>query len=81
MSIVDIDIAFSFISSVGATTNAFANLTVLATVTWQVLFVSIAMMFLAICLQVIFSGYMETFALKSATCIMYNRIGDVWTVW
>ncbi|KAG5533847.1 hypothetical protein RHGRI_027895 [Rhododendron griersonianum] len=51
MSIVDIDIAFSFISSVGATTNAFANLTVLATVTWQVLFVSIAMMFLAICLQ------------------------------
>ncbi|KAH7841721.1 hypothetical protein Vadar_033415 [Vaccinium darrowii] len=51
LSIVDIDIPFTFISSVGATTNSVANLAVLATVTWQVLFVSILMMFLAIRLQ------------------------------
>ncbi|KAG5512910.1 hypothetical protein RHGRI_038733 [Rhododendron griersonianum] len=51
LSIVDIDIPFSFIFCVGATTNSYANLTVLAVVTWQVLFVSIPMLFLAIRLQ------------------------------
>lgn len=52
LSIVDLDVPFSFIFAVGATTNAYANLGVLAVVTWQVLFVSIPMVFLAIRLQV-----------------------------
>ncbi|KAF9617751.1 hypothetical protein IFM89_038513 [Coptis chinensis] len=51
LSIVDLDVPFSFILAVGATTNTYANLGVLAVVTWQVLFVSIPMVVLAICLQ------------------------------
>ncbi|KAF5731220.1 ABC transporter C family member 10-like [Tripterygium wilfordii] len=51
LSIVDLDVPFSFIFAVGATTNAYANLGVLAVVTWQVLFVSIPMVYLAIRLQ------------------------------
>lgn len=53
LSIVDLDIPFSLIFAVGATTNACSNLGVLAVVTWQVLFVSIPVIFLAIRLQVI----------------------------
>ncbi|GAB4858401.1 Multidrug resistance-associated protein 7 [Ancistrocladus abbreviatus] len=51
LSIVDIDVPFSLIIAVGATTNAYANLAVLAVVTWQVLFVSLPMVYLAIRLQ------------------------------
>uniref|UniRef100_A0A5B6Z7L2 ABC-type xenobiotic transporter n=2 Tax=Davidia involucrata TaxID=16924 RepID=A0A5B6Z7L2_DAVIN len=51
LSIVDLDVPFSFIFTVGATTNAYSNLGVLAVVTWQVLFVSIPMVCLAIRLQ------------------------------
>lgn len=52
LSIVDLDVPSSFLFAVGATTNAYANLGVLAVVTWQVLFVSIPMVYLAIRLQV-----------------------------
>lgn len=38
--------------SVAVTTNAFANLGVLAVVTWQVLFVSVPVVYLALRLQV-----------------------------
>ncbi|PSS34271.1 ABC transporter C family member 10 like [Actinidia chinensis var. chinensis] len=51
LSIVDLDVPFSFIFCVGATTNFYANLTVLAVVTWQVLFVSVPMVYFAIRLQ------------------------------
>ncbi|XAR71674.1 Xenobiotic-transporting ATPase [Bertholletia excelsa] len=51
LSIVDIDVPFSFVFSVGATSNTYANLIVLAVVTWQVLFVSIPMVYFAIRLQ------------------------------
>ncbi|CAL5329236.1 unnamed protein product [Camellia sinensis] len=51
LSTVDLDIAFSFIFCVGATTNAYSNLAVLAIVTWLVLFVSIPMVLFAIHLQ------------------------------
>ncbi|KAK2983633.1 hypothetical protein RJ640_023167 [Escallonia rubra] len=51
LSIVDLDLPFSLIFAVGATTNAYANLGVLAVVTWQVLFVSIPVLYLAIRLQ------------------------------
>ncbi|KAH8487540.1 hypothetical protein H0E87_026206, partial [Populus deltoides] len=51
LSIVDLDVPFALILTVGATTNAYSNLGVLAVVTWQVLFVSIPMVYLAIRLQ------------------------------
>ncbi|CAK7324073.1 unnamed protein product [Dovyalis caffra] len=51
LSIVDLDVPFSLIFTVGATTNAYSNLGVLAVVTWQALFVSIPMVYLAIRLQ------------------------------
>ncbi|XP_054779355.1 ABC transporter C family member 10 [Prosopis cineraria] len=51
LSIIDYDVPFSLMFAVGATTNCYANLTVLAVVTWQVLFVSIPMIYIAIRLQ------------------------------
>ncbi|KAL9264122.1 ABC transporter C family member 10-like protein [Drosera capensis] len=51
LSIVDLDVPFGLIFAIGATSNAYSNLGVLAVVTWQVLFVSIPVLYLAICLQ------------------------------
>ncbi|XP_068644652.1 ABC transporter C family member 10 [Aristolochia californica] len=51
LSIVDLDLPFSLIFTAGSTTNAYSNLGVLAVVTWQVLFVSIPMIYLTIRLQ------------------------------
>lgn len=51
LSIVDLDVPFSLLLALGATTNACANLVVLATITWQVLFVSIPVIYLALRLQ------------------------------
>ncbi|XP_065868728.1 ABC transporter C family member 10 [Euphorbia lathyris] len=51
LSIVDLDVPFSLVFAMGATTNTYANLGVLAFITWQVLFVSIPMIYLAIRLQ------------------------------
>ncbi|KAL5727203.1 Multidrug resistance-associated protein 7 [Ranunculus cassubicifolius] len=51
LSIVDLDLPFTLWLAFGATLNTYANLGVLAVVTWQVLFVSIPMVLLAIKLQ------------------------------
>ncbi|OIT26709.1 abc transporter c family member 10 [Nicotiana attenuata] len=51
LSIVDLDVPFNLIFAFGSTTNFYANLTVLPVVTWQVLVISIPMVFLAIQLQ------------------------------
>ncbi|KAF5947581.1 hypothetical protein HYC85_013538 [Camellia sinensis] len=51
LSIVDLDVPFSFVYSFSSTINTYANLAVLAVVTWQVLFISIPMIYLAILLQ------------------------------
>ncbi|XP_061342019.1 ABC transporter C family member 10-like [Gastrolobium bilobum] len=51
LSIVDLDVPFGLIFAVGATTTCYANLTVLAVITWQVLFISIPMLYIAIRLQ------------------------------
>ncbi|XP_019247523.1 PREDICTED: ABC transporter C family member 10-like isoform X1 [Nicotiana attenuata] len=51
LSIVDLDIPFNLIFAVAATTNFYSNLGVLAVVTWQVLFVSIPMVYVAVRLQ------------------------------
>ncbi|KAI3865604.1 hypothetical protein MKX03_036874 [Papaver bracteatum] len=51
LSILDLDIPFSLTLSVIATMSTYANLGVLAVITWPVLFVSIPMILMAICLQ------------------------------
>ncbi|KAL0548726.1 hypothetical protein IC582_013190 [Cucumis melo] len=51
LSIVDLDVPFSLIFAVAATSNAYASLGVLAVITWQVLFISVPTIILAVCLQ------------------------------
>ncbi|PIA49180.1 hypothetical protein AQUCO_01300204v1 [Aquilegia coerulea] len=51
LSIVDLDVPFGLVFSVGIATNMYANVGVLAVVTWPVLFVAIPMIYLAISLQ------------------------------
>ncbi|GLU21199.1 hypothetical protein SLE2022_373530 [Rubroshorea leprosula] len=51
LSIVDLEVPFSLIFACGATINVYSNLGVLAVVTWQVLFVAIPVVYVAICLQ------------------------------
>lgn len=49
LSIVDLDVPFSFVLTVGATINTYSDLGVLAVITWQVLFVSIPRIYLTMC--------------------------------
>ncbi|KAK9663650.1 hypothetical protein RND81_O265100 [Saponaria officinalis] len=51
LSIVDIDVPFSFLFVFVSTSNAYSNLVVLAVITWQVLFVAIPMLYMALLLQ------------------------------
>jgi len=51
LSIVDLDVPFGLMFAAGASLNAYSNLGVLAVVTWQVLFVIVPMMVLALRLQ------------------------------
>ncbi|XP_062228125.1 ABC transporter C family member 10-like isoform X2 [Phragmites australis] len=51
LSIVDLDVPFAFMFSISASLNAYSNLGVLAVVTWQVLFVAVPTIVLAIRLQ------------------------------
>ncbi|VAI82647.1 unnamed protein product [Triticum turgidum subsp. durum] len=51
LSIVDLDVPFSFAFSLGASLSAFSNLGVLVVITWQVLFISVPVIVLAIWLQ------------------------------
>ncbi|XP_076896904.1 ABC transporter C family member 10-like [Bidens hawaiensis] len=51
LSIIDLDIPFNFIFAIAATTNFYTNTGVLIFVTWQVLFVSIPLIYVALRLQ------------------------------
>ncbi|OEL24435.1 ABC transporter C family member 10 [Dichanthelium oligosanthes] len=51
LSIIDLDVPMVFMFTSSASLNAYSNLGVLAVVTWQVLFVSVPMIVLAIALQ------------------------------
>ncbi|KAF8698183.1 hypothetical protein HU200_035701 [Digitaria exilis] len=51
LSIVDLDVPFTFMFSIGTSINSYSNLGVLAVVTWQVLFISVPMIVLAMRLQ------------------------------
>lgn len=59
LSIVDLDVPFNFIFTFGSTSNCYSSLIVLGVITWQVLFVSIPMIFLAIRLQVIVIKFID----------------------
>lgn len=63
LSIVDLDVPFSLIFAVGATSNAYAALGVLAVITWQVLFISIPTIILAVCLQVILTNRIRAYVI------------------
>lgn len=52
LSIMDIDIPFIIAYTVGGTTNFYTNLIVLAIITWQILFIAVPMVYIAIRLQV-----------------------------
>jgi hypothetical protein len=60
LSIVDLDVPFGLMFAAGASLNAYSNLGVLAAVTWQVLFVIVPMMVLALRLQVILGIWLDT---------------------
>uniref|UniRef100_A0A803MKY1 ABC transmembrane type-1 domain-containing protein n=1 Tax=Chenopodium quinoa TaxID=63459 RepID=A0A803MKY1_CHEQI len=51
LSIVDLDLPFSFHSTLGATTTAYANLGLLAVMIWQALFVTIPVIYMMIRIQ------------------------------
>ncbi|XP_027924832.1 ABC transporter C family member 10-like [Vigna unguiculata] len=51
LSIMDIDIPFIIAYTVGGTTNFYTNLMVLAIITWQILFIAVPMVYIAIRLQ------------------------------
>lgn len=51
LSIIDLDIPFNLIFALAATTNFYANMGVLIFVTWQILFVSIPLVYVALRLQ------------------------------
>ncbi|KAF5442206.1 hypothetical protein F2P56_034893 [Juglans regia] len=78
LSIVDLDVPSSFLYAVGATINAYANLGVLAVVTWQVLFVTIPMVYLAICLQrYYFSSAKELMRINGTTkSLVANHLAE-----
>ncbi|KAF5442209.1 hypothetical protein F2P56_034895 [Juglans regia] len=78
LSIVDLDVPFSFTYAVGTTINAYANLGVLAVVTWQVLFVSIPMVYLAIRLQrYYFSSAKELMRINGTTkSLVANHLAE-----
>ncbi|CAN1751339.1 ABC transporter C family member 10 [Linum perenne] len=71
LSIVDLDLPFCFIFAVGATSNAYASLGVLAVITWQVLFVSIPMVYLAIRLQKYYFSSAKEFMRMNGTTKSY----------
>lgn len=68
LSIIDLDVPFAFMFSISASLNAYSNLGVLAVVTWQVLFISVPMVVLAIRLQVtLYDSVVYNFVVTSYT--------------
>jgi len=57
---MDIDIPFIIAFTVGGTTNFYTNLTVLAIITWQILFIAVPMLYIAIRLQVMTNSSLKT---------------------
>ncbi|RDX62968.1 ABC transporter C family member 10, partial [Mucuna pruriens] len=51
LSIMDLDVPFIIAYTVGGTTNFYSNLSVLAIITWQILLISVPMVYIAIRLQ------------------------------
>ena len=81
LSIVDLDVPFSFMFSISASLNAYSNLGVLAVVTWQVLFIAVPMIVLAIRLQVnvCFVSFIYHLSI-SAICCYFRPRGERSTI-
>jgi hypothetical protein len=62
LSIIDLDVPFALMFGFSSSLNAYSNLGVIAIVTWQVLFVSLPMIVLAIRLQVIHVAFFPCMA-------------------
>ncbi|KAK4839211.1 hypothetical protein QYF36_020069 [Acer negundo] len=78
LSIVDLDVPFSLVFAVGSTTNCYTSLVVLAVVVWQVLFVSIPMIYTAIRLQgYYFSSAKELMRINGTTkSLVANHLAE-----
>ncbi|KAL1820083.1 hypothetical protein ACET3Z_014952 [Daucus carota] len=78
LSIVDIDLPFSLIFTVTATTNACSNVGVIAVVTWEVLFVAIPMIYVVILLQrYYFSSAKELMRINGTTkSLVANHLAE-----
>lgn len=78
LTIIDLDLPFTLIFALGATTNFYSNLGVIAVVTWQILFVAIPMVYLAIRLQgYYFSSAKELMRINGTTkSLVANHIAE-----
>ncbi|KAK8521236.1 hypothetical protein V6N12_005146 [Hibiscus sabdariffa] len=78
LSIVDLDVPFSLVFACAATMNAYSNLGVLAVVTWQVLFVSVPVIYVAIRLQnYYFSSAKELMRINGTTkSLVANHLAE-----
>ncbi|KAK8981611.1 hypothetical protein V6N11_028021 [Hibiscus sabdariffa] len=78
LSIVDLDVPFSLVFACAATMNAYSNLGVLAVVTWQVLFVSVPVIYAAIRLQnYYFSSAKELMRINGTTkSLVANHLAE-----
>ncbi|GMJ06478.1 multidrug resistance-associated protein 14, ATP-binding cassette C10 [Hibiscus trionum] len=78
LSIVDLDVPFSLVFACAATMNAYSSLGVLAVVTWQVLFVSVPVIYVAIRLQnYYFSSAKELMRINGTTkSLVANHLAE-----
>ncbi|XP_073119135.1 ABC transporter C family member 10-like [Henckelia pumila] len=78
LSIVDLDVPFSLIFTSVSTMNCYMNLVTLAVITWQVLFVSMPMIFFAIRLQkYYFSSAREFMRINGTTkSLVANHVAE-----
>ncbi|PON50071.1 ATP-binding cassette containing protein [Parasponia andersonii] len=78
LSIVDLDVPFSLLIAIGASLNVVANLGVLAVITWQVLFVSLPVVYLSFRLQrYYFSSAKELMRINGTTkSLLANHLAE-----
>ncbi|XP_051213383.1 ABC transporter C family member 10 isoform X2 [Lolium perenne] len=78
LSIIDLDIPFSFAFSISATMNAYGNLGVLVFATWQVLLVSVPVLLLAAKLQRLYLTFAKEMMMINGTTksLIANHLGE-----
>ncbi|KAK1677635.1 hypothetical protein QYE76_038483 [Lolium multiflorum] len=78
LSIIDLDIPFSFAFSISATMNAYGNLGVLVFATWQVLLVSVPVLLLAAKLQRLYLTFAKEMMMINGTTksLIASHLGE-----